>query len=185
MNCIICCKNQDKLFKNQTCSYSCHHRKRNKDLKESKTHNFITNNPSKTKMQCEKCLKFVGKPNFKTHKKNCQGKKNCKNCCKKLTDSKKTFCNSSCSATYNNTHKKHGCRRSKFEKYCEEQLSKDFPELTIEYNQTSLINYELDIYIPSLKLAFELNGIFHYEPIYGKTLLEKTQSRDKQKILSC
>ena len=44
---------------------------------------------------------------------------------------------------------------------------------------------ELDIYIPSLKLAFELNGIFHYEPIHGMDLLSKIQNNDNRKILAC
>jgi hypothetical protein len=43
----------------------------------------------------------------------------------------------------------------------------------------------LDIYIPSLKLAFELNGIFHYEPIYGKEKLENTQNNDGRKFQAC
>lgn len=47
------------------------------------------------------------------------------------------------------------------------------------------INGELDIYIPSLKLAFELNGIFHYEPIYNQLQLEKTQNNDQRKFQAC
>jgi len=43
-----------------------------------------------------------------------------------------------------------------------------YPDLVIHFNKKDAINSELDIYIPSLKLAFELNGIFHYEPIFGK-----------------
>jgi hypothetical protein len=44
---------------------------------------------------------------------------------------------------------------------------------------------ELDIYIPSLKLAFELNGIFHYEPIFGNEKLNKIQKNDNNKFLKC
>ena len=57
--------------------------------------------------------------------------------------------------------------------------------MEIHYNKTDAINAELDIYIPSLKLAFELNGIFHYEPIYGKEKFDKTISNDKRKFQAC
>ena len=39
------------------------------------------------------------------------------------------------------------------------------------------INSELDVYVPSLNLAFELNGIFHYEPIYGEKKLNQILSK--------
>lgn len=47
------------------------------------------------------------------------------------------------------------------------------------------INSELDIYIPSLSLSFELNGIFHYEPIYGIDKLEKIKNNDNRKLQAC
>jgi hypothetical protein len=43
----------------------------------------------------------------------------------------------------------------------------------------------LDIYLPSLKLAFELNGIFHYEPIYGTEKLNQIQNNDNKKFKLC
>ena len=57
--------------------------------------------------------------------------------------------------------------------------------LRINYNEINTINAELDIYIPSLKLAFELNGIFHYEPIFGNKKLVKTQNNDQRKFIAC
>jgi len=78
------------------------------------------------------------------------------------------FCCTSCAAKWSNAHKTKGNRRSKLEKWIETQLPLLFPNIVFEYNKTSAINAELDIYIPSLKLAFELNGIFHYEPIFGQ-----------------
>ena len=98
---------------------------------------------------------------------------------------KHLFCSSSCAAKYNNTHKTKGYRRSKLEKWIEEQLIQKYPTLHIDYNKTNAINSELDIYIPSLKLAFELNGIFHYEPIFGKEKLTSHQTNDKRKFLAC
>jgi hypothetical protein len=95
------------------------------------------------------------------------------------------FCSRSCSVTYHNTHKTKGTRRSKLEAWIEEQLSKLHPNLEIYFNNKDAINSELDIYIPSLKLAFELNGIFHYEPIYGEEKLASTQNNDNRKFQAC
>lgn len=118
---------------------------------------------------------------------------NCKNCGKSFLKTqaeikknyKNHFCSQSCSATYNNKHKSYGNRRSKLEIYLEEQLTILYPKLKVIYNNKETINSELDIYIPSLKLAFELNGIFHYEPIFGKEKLEKIQNNDERKFQAC
>lgn len=98
---------------------------------------------------------------------------------------KNSFCSSSCAATYNNTHKTTGTRRSKLEVFVENQLKELYPELDMIFNGKKAINSELDIYIPSLNLAFELNGIFHYEPIYGKEKLERIKNNDKRKFQAC
>ena len=95
------------------------------------------------------------------------------------------FCSSSCSASYWNTHKTKGNRRSKLEIWLEKKLVKLYPRLEIHFNKKDAINSELDIYIPSLKLAFELNGIFHYEPIYGIDKLDKTKNNDNRKFQAC
>jgi hypothetical protein len=94
------------------------------------------------------------------------------------------FCTQSCSATYNNTHKTKGFRRSKIEIWLEEKLTKLY-DIPIIFNGKEAINSELDIYIPSLKLAFELNGIFHYEPIYGLEKLSQIQNNDSRKFQAC
>lgn len=60
-----------------------------------------------------------------------------------------------------------------------------YPNLLIYFNKKDAINSELDIYIPSLKLAFELNGIFHYEPIYGFNKLNQIQNNDSRKFQAC
>lgn len=95
------------------------------------------------------------------------------------------FCSRSCSAIYSNTHKTHGTRRAKLEAYIEQQLNTIYPTLTIIYNNKEAISSELDIYIPMLKLAFELNGIFHYEPIYGSSTLSKIKNNDNRKFQAC
>lgn len=99
--------------------------------------------------------------------------------------SDRNFCSSSCAATYNNTHKKHGTRRSKLEAYLESQLRSEFPNLELICNGKEAINSELDFYFPQLRLAIELNGIFHYEPIYGVNQLDRIQRNDQQKYANC
>jgi hypothetical protein len=98
---------------------------------------------------------------------------------------KRHFCSSSCAATYNNQHKTKGTRRSKLEVWLESKLPIIYPQLEIHFNKKDAIESELDIYIPSLALAFELNGIVHYEPIYGALKLGKIQNNDDRKFLAC
>lgn len=59
------------------------------------------------------------------------------------------------------------------------------PELLILYSDKSAIESELDIYIPSLKLAIEIQGIFHYKPIFGDLKLKQIQDNDLNKKLIC
>ena len=99
--------------------------------------------------------------------------------------SKNLFCGQSCVATYNNAHKIKGIRRSKLEVWLEGEFARLYPDLQIYYNRKDAINSELDIYIPSLQLAFELNGIFHYEPIYGEEKLRSIQNNDTRKFQAC
>lgn len=95
------------------------------------------------------------------------------------------FCSRSCSASFNNTHKQYGTRRSKLEIYLEDQIKKSYPDLELICNQKSIIDSELDFYFPELRFAIELNGITHYEPIYGENKFEKIKNNDKRKIIAC
>lgn len=104
---------------------------------------------------------------------------------RKKSKSGRMFCNKSCSAKYTNAHKTTGTRRSKLECWLETQLTRLYPWLEIHYNLLNKINNELDIYIPSLNLAIELNGIFHYKPIYGEEKFNKTHKTDLKKKLNC
>lgn len=102
-----------------------------------------------------------------------------------IKKSNNNFCSKSCATTYNNTHKTHGTRRSKLEVWLEQQLPSLYPSLEFHFNRKDAINAELDIYIPSLKLAFELNGLFHYEPIFGPEKLAQIQNNDERKHAAC
>lgn len=94
------------------------------------------------------------------------------------------FCSRSCSVTYNNKHKNYGSRRSKLELWVENKL-KELYNFEIIFNGKKDIGMELDIYIPSLKLAFELNGIIHYKPIYGIYKLNKIKNNDEIRAKIC
>lgn len=116
----------------------------------------------------------------------------CKTCAKSITrtpgdtkNSKNFFCSHSCSAKYNNKHKATGTRRSKLENKIEIALRTRFPFLNVVCNQISAIDSELDFYFPDLNLAFEINGIFHYKPIYGQERFTKIQNSDKNKEFQC
>jgi hypothetical protein len=157
----------------------------------------------KTYYQCKHEIQAVLNPNHNKKGKYCSKKCQslsqitkvkvvCKNCnsefekyYNKAKKSSNHFCSQSCAATYNNKHKTNGYRRSKLEKYLELELIKLYPDLEFHFNRKDTINSELDIYIPRLKLAFELNGIFHYEPIYGKECLNQIQNNDQRKFQAC
>ena len=98
---------------------------------------------------------------------------------------KHNFCGCSCAASYKNAHKETGTRRSKLEVWLEEQLRTHYPDLEILFNAKTAINSELDIHFPSLNLAFELNGIYHYEPIHGADKLASIQTNDHRKFAAC
>ncbi len=95
------------------------------------------------------------------------------------------FCSRSCGGKYNSVHKITGTRVSKLEVWLQEKLPELYPNLEFHFNRKDAIISELDIYIPSLKLAFELNGIFHYEPIHGSEKLTQIQNNDQRKFAAC
>lgn len=110
----------------------------------------------------------------------------CKHCEKRFKprqSSCSTFCSQSCSATYNNLHKTYGTRRSKLEEYLEPILREKHPDLIC--NSKQIIGSELDFYFPSLNIAIELNGIFHYKPIFGVDKYNKIVAMDLIKIQKC
>lgn len=95
------------------------------------------------------------------------------------------FCSQRCGGLYNSAHRTGGTRRAKLEVWLEGQLKGLYPTLVVLYNHTGAISAELDIYVPSLSLAIELNGIFHYEPIFGQEKLDGIKKRDENKFAAC
>lgn len=95
------------------------------------------------------------------------------------------FCSHSCAAIHYNKNKTNGCNRSKLEIWVEEKLNLYFPNMEFHFNRRDAIGIELDIYIPMLDIGIELNGIFHYKPIYGDIKFNKTKNTDKKKIKIC
>ena len=158
-----------KKIQNIFCNLSCSSKFFWKTKKENKIKKYMLN-----PLTCKECNTAIPYKKAKT----------------KLVDLRykkiiNIFCNHKCAATYNNTHKTKGNRKSKLEFYLEKELPLLYPNLEFHFNRKDTINSELDIYIPSMKLAFELNGIFHYEPIYGEAKLDQIQNNDKRKFQAC
>ena len=170
---MIICKICNEVFTNNKI-YSNHVRWKHKEVSQT---------------TCPDCGQIVTNHNYKKHVLGCQKlltvQKHCKECNAVITVKYNQFCNRSCATSYNNTHKAHGTRRSKLECWIEDQLTILYPSLEIYFNRKNVINSELDIYIPSLSLAIELNGIFHYEPIFSEAQLNKCKNNDNRKLQAC
>ena len=140
-------------------------------------------------LKCQFCSNVFASCGIKNHELSCvlnpKNIKQCKCCQANISGYRKVFCNHVCAARYNNSNKEHGCRRSKLEKWMEEKLKVLYPTLEIFFNKKFAIGSELDIYIPSLNLAFELNGVYHYKPIRGQKLLNKVAHNDAEKVKIC
>jgi len=95
------------------------------------------------------------------------------------------FCGHSCAATWNNHHIERGLKRSQFEAWVQQRIVETFPELEVQYNRKKAIESELDIYIPSLKLAIEISGVHHFFPLFGQAKLEAIQRNDAEKVTAC
>lgn len=102
-----------------------------------------------------------------------------------ISQSKHHFCSQSCASSYAQKHKTHGTNKSKIEQFVKNKLESMFPDLDIKYNDRKEIGLELDILIPSKSIAFEINGIFHYKPIFGQKKLDKTKHYDQKKQNYC
>ena len=124
---------------------------------------------------CKKCGSMLHVPNKDARK----------------SKSGNNFCSRSCSASYNNLRRvisNSRSSRSLAEDYTIKLITNSFPHLKVVASArlpvTGLL--ELDIWIPELELAIELNGPMHYFPIHGDAKLTKIQNNDliKQQALT-
>jgi hypothetical protein len=102
-----------------------------------------------------------------------------------LHEVKKYFCTRSCGVTWNNRHKEVGIKRSLIERWIEGRIRETFVGLEVHYNRKDTIGSELDIYVPSLKLAIEISGKSHFYPIFGEDVYQKTVANDLVKSKAC
>ena len=78
--------------------------------------------------------------------------------------------------------KKASTEGSKLEKYIREQLTKS--GYVIEYHKKGIVpnsNLEVDIYLPEMGTAIEIDGPSHFLPIWGQEALTKTIKSDNEK----
>jgi len=71
---------------------------------------------------------------------------------------------------------------SKLEKYIQSQLTKS--GYVIEYHKKGVVpnaNLEVDIYLPEIGTAIEIDGPSHFLPIWGQEALSKTIKSDNEK----
>ena len=158
------------------------------------------NNKRKEELPCGECGKLVerarslfkGKQNifcdkvchdlFQDKKIDCI----CKECEKQFrlspvyverTQTDHNFCSTECRS-------KHRYKETFVEKEFSKML--DAAGIKHERNDRTIIKpLELDFWIPDLKVAIEINGPCHYQPIYGEDTLASQKARDKRKREAC
>ena len=75
--------------------------------------------------------------------------------------------------------------RSQAEAIIIDLLRFHFKKLKVLPNDKSAIGKELDIFLPELSAAIEVDGPTHFEPIFGEDKLKRTQERDRAKEELC
>jgi len=75
--------------------------------------------------------------------------------------------------------------RSQAEQIVVDLLRLNFKKLVILTNDKTAIGKELDIFLPTLKIGIEIDGIFHQQPIFGADKLKQIQANDLKKSKKC
>lgn len=93
------------------------------------------------------------------------------------------FCSKSCRMKQHNLLGITACpsfQVSSEERILFDLIQADFPELKVERNCRNILpsGLELDLFIPSLNIAIELNGPVHFFPIFGNEQFLKTKNKD-------
>ena len=102
------------------------------------------------------------------------------------------FCSKSCATKHTNPSSYPRTRpastlkgRSNPEKIAYKFLSTCYRGEIIKNDRTQLSGYELDLYLPELRIGIEINGPTHYRPIYGAARLERSRAVDALKKELC
>lgn len=119
---------------------------------------------------------------------------NCLNCSKKVVKKQSVikkskhnrfFCSKSCRMIWYNKNIKISSlkNKSKAETILYDLIKNDFSSLDIKQNDRKFLDsgLEIDILIPEIKLAIELNGPVHYFPIFGVDKLKNVENKDLMK----
>lgn len=98
----------------------------------------------------------------------------------KNSKSQTFFCKKSCKTKYANQYQITHKPKSRAETILCNLIKEYFPNLLVQENARNILpsKLEIDIFIPSLKLAIELNGPIHYIPMYGQEKLDKVKYKD-------
>jgi hypothetical protein len=116
----------------------------------------------------------------------------CDNCGKSFDKMKKLrlqplkFCNKSCRAKYFARVNNLGGQRSLMEQKLELYIREFFPSVILNINDRDILGgLELDLYLPELRFAIEVNGPCHFIPIWGEDTLKHTRRNDIIKSNYC